>query len=62
MKTRSYRKRPHESAVRTTISLPPLLWDVGTKRQAKLGFGTFSDYIQDLVRHDSGLRLEQPPA
>jgi hypothetical protein len=47
------RKRTHELAVRTSISMPPTLWDAAASRQHARGFTSFSDYMQDLIRRDA---------
>jgi Arc/MetJ-type ribon-helix-helix transcriptional regulator len=45
-------KRRHEMAVRTTISMPPVIFDMGQERARVRAFGSFSDYIQELIRAD----------
>ena len=45
-------KRQHEMAVRTTISMPPVIFDAGRERARLRAFGSFSDYIQALIRAD----------
>ena len=49
MKT-STAKRAHEKVVRTTISMPPLVFTFGLNHAREGGFTSFSDYIQDLIR------------
>jgi translation elongation factor EF-Tu-like GTPase len=57
MNKNSYtRKKGHQKAVRITISMPPVIWEAGSTRQEELGFPGLSDYIQDLIRSDAGLR------
>jgi Arc/MetJ-type ribon-helix-helix transcriptional regulator len=46
-------KRPHEMAVRTTISMPPVIYDAGQERARRRAFASFSDYVQALIRADS---------
>jgi hypothetical protein len=46
------RKRPHELAVRTTISMPPLVFDWGVEGTKQRGSASFSDYVQELIRDD----------
>jgi len=41
------------SAARTTISMPDQLFATAVERQRELGYSTFSDYIQALIRADS---------
>lgn len=45
-------KRRHELAVRTTISMPPPIFEIGLERAKREAFGSFSDYIQALIRAD----------
>ena len=45
-------KRRHEMAVRTTISMPPIIFDLGRERARTRAFPSFSDYIQALIRAD----------
>lgn len=39
--------------MRTSISMPPVIFLKGVERQRQNGFATFSDYLQDLVRRDA---------
>lgn len=41
------------SAVKRSISAPAELFDQADRRQADLGYSTFSDYIQALMRADA---------
>ena len=43
-------KRTREHAARTTISMPPALMRRALHNQQQMSFGTFSHYIQDLIR------------
>lgn len=45
-------KRRHEMAVRTTISMPPIIFEAGHERARARAFGSFSDYVQALIRAD----------
>lgn len=45
------RKPAHSRVVRTSISLPPPLYDAAQDAVRREGFTTFSDYIQHLIRH-----------
>jgi hypothetical protein len=45
-------KRQHEMAVRTTISMPPMVFDLGRQRARNRAFASFSDYVQALIRAD----------
>lgn len=47
------RKAKNEQAMRTTISMPPAVFLAALKRQRALAHGTFSDYMQSLVRKDA---------
>jgi len=38
---------------RTSISMPQTLFERAQQRQLELGYGTFSDYIQALIRADA---------
>lgn len=49
MKTR-IAKRQHEMVVRTTISLPPLLFTLALDQQRAGAYTSFSNYVQDLIR------------
>lgn len=39
--------------------MPPALFVVGETQQKKLHFGTFSDYVQDLVRRDAKKLIDE---
>jgi hypothetical protein len=43
-------KPQHQRVVRTTISLPPIILDVGMNQQKLGGYTSFSNYVQDLIR------------
>lgn len=45
-------KRRHEMAVRTTISMPPVIFEAAQQSARLRAFGSFSDYIQALIRAD----------
>lgn len=55
-------KKPHEKVVRTSISLPPDLYDGGVERKKKGSFSTFSDYVQALIREDRKSGIVAPVA
>jgi hypothetical protein len=46
------RKRAHEMAVRTTVSMPPLVFDWGNEGMRERGSSSFSDFVADLIRQD----------
>ncbi len=48
------------NTVRTTISMPGVLFDAATNNKRQQGFGTFSDYIQALIRADQRLGIITP--
>lgn len=50
-------KRRHELAVRTTISVPPLVMHMGVEGEKDGAFGSFSNYVADLIRRDREHRL-----
>jgi hypothetical protein len=52
MKTKA-RKKLHERVVRTSISMPPIIYSAGIERQHKRGYPCFSDYLQNLIRQDA---------
>lgn len=41
--------------VRTTISMPAVLFAVASNKCTARGYSTLSDYLQALVRRDSGM-------
>lgn len=43
-------KQENERSVRTTISMPPVLYDFAFTRVREAGFATFSDFVQHLFR------------
>lgn len=43
------------SLARTTISMPTALYEDAVSRQHARRYSSFSDYIQDLIRHDIGI-------
>jgi hypothetical protein len=45
-------KKPTDYAVKKSISLPGVMWDASKERRRQIGFGTFSDYVQHLMRKD----------
>jgi hypothetical protein len=47
------RKRSQEKAMRTSISMPPVVFIKAMERQRTYGFPTFSDYLQHLLRADA---------
>ncbi len=51
-------KRPHERAVKKSVSLPLFLYYEGSDRQRAMRLPTFSDYLQELIRRDTGKRPE----
>jgi hypothetical protein len=46
-------KRPHERAIKKSVSMPQLLYYAGVDRQRDGRFATFSDYVQHLIRTDT---------
>lgn len=52
---RATRKKKHELAIRTTITLPPLLWDKGQDLVRQGGYGGLSDWVQARIRRDAGI-------
>jgi len=50
-------KRPHEKVVRTTISLPPMLFMLALDQQRIGSYTSFSNYVQDLIREREKSRL-----
>jgi hypothetical protein len=55
MKTQ--KKRDHQRAVRTCVTLHPTLFDVCPELFRKHGYSGLSDYIQAKIRQDAGLEL-----
>ena len=45
-------KKDHEKVVRTSISMPPDLYEVGRERRKRGSFSSMSDYVQALIRED----------
>lgn len=45
-------KRTYEKAVKKSVSMPSMLFDKGVDRVRQIGYATFSDYIQMLIRQD----------
>lgn len=45
-------KGHYDTAVKMSISMPRKWYETGCDRQQILGYSTFSDYIQHLVRQD----------
>lgn len=56
------KRKPHHRVIRTSISLPPALYDAALDAIRREGFTTFSDYIQDLIRRGRGASLMPQPA
>jgi hypothetical protein len=51
------KKRPHQKAVRTTISMPPALWDIAAKGMKTRSCSTLSGFFQTLIRdHQNQVR------
>lgn len=48
-------KRKDEQAARTSISMPPTIMAIGQQNMRIKSFGSFSDYIADLIRNDRGM-------
>ncbi len=46
-------KRADEKAVRTTVSMPPVLHELAVQRVRIGHYSAFSDYIQELIRKDA---------
>lgn len=53
--TMSAQKPKHKHAVRTTISLPPIVYDELMKLVRDRGFGGLSDYVATRGRLDTAL-------
>jgi hypothetical protein len=51
------RKARYKRAVRTTITLPPALFEASREVIHKRGFVGLSDYVQARLRADAGLDL-----
>lgn len=46
-------KKEYEKAVKKSVSMPEILADEAETRRRVLRLGTFSDYIQYLIRKDT---------
>lgn len=51
-------KRPHERAIKKSVSMPEILYFAGVDRQRNLRLSTFSDYVQELIRRDTDPELQ----
>lgn len=52
------RKRPHEMVARTSISMPPLVLEWGNEGVKANGYGSFSHYVENLIRVDKRNRQQ----
>ena len=52
------RKRGADRVIRTTITMPPVLWEAAQRIIQTRGFCGLSDYIQSGIRRDGGLDAE----
>lgn len=48
-------KKPHEKAVRTTITLPPSLFEKAQEICRREHYPALSDYFQARIRFDAGV-------
>lgn len=46
-------KKDYEKAIKKSVSMPEILADEAELRRRSLRLGTFSDYIQYLIRNDT---------
>lgn len=46
-------KPAYQRAVKKSVSMPEILFHQGSNRAGALGYSTFSDYLQHLIRTDS---------
>lgn len=53
-------KRRHERVVRTSISMPPLLFDYGQQLARHGGFSTFSGLLQNMLRERAKSEATKP--
>ena len=53
-------KRLHQRAVRTTVTLPPALFDASREIILRYGYTGLSDYLQARIRRDSGMESAVP--
>lgn len=53
------KKREHEKVLRTCISMLPLVYESGAAIAKRRGLSSFSDYVADLIRRDTGLDQRQ---
>lgn len=51
----THTKRPHEKVARTSISLPPKIFEFANNRVRECGYASLSGYLQALVRQDANL-------
>lgn len=58
MRSQRRTKRVCERSVPKTISMSSLLLDSAQDKAGKMGYSCFSDYIQELVRKDTGVGVE----
>jgi hypothetical protein len=49
------KKRDHQKAVRTTVTIPPILLEHCPAIFHRMGYTGLSDYIQSKLRADAGL-------
>jgi hypothetical protein len=43
-------KKKHHQAIRTTVSMPPMLWEIGHTILKRDLYGDFSSMLQGLIR------------
>ncbi len=55
-------KRHHERVEKTSISLPPRLYDFAESRVRALGYSSRSQYLQELIRRDAASAAALNPA
>jgi hypothetical protein len=53
------RKRPHETAIRTSVTLNPVVFSAGRELVRKHGYNGLSDYFSARIRKDAGLEPEE---
>lgn len=52
-----FAKQEYEKAIKKSVSMPGIMFNQAVIRAKARGFSTFSDYIQDLMRHDQSAVL-----
>lgn len=51
-------KRKHEMSVRTTVSMPPVVFDWGVEGMKGRGNSSFSNYVAELIKDDKKQRQQ----